>query len=65
MANGCVHSLYNSSWKFLQLAARQLLLGQQGTEKAVGTARLSHTKSHLPGHSSPASQAGRRVGPTL
>jgi hypothetical protein len=35
------------------------------TEKAGGTARPSHTKSHLPVHSPPASQAGRRVGPAL
>jgi hypothetical protein len=35
------------------------------TEKTSGTARLSRTKSHLPGHSPPASQAGRRVGPAL
>jgi hypothetical protein len=27
--------------------------------------RSSRTKSHLPGHSPPASQAGRRVGPTF
>jgi hypothetical protein len=27
---------------------------RQGTEKAGGTARPSHTKSHLPGHSPPA-----------
>ncbi len=32
-------------------------------EKAGGTALPSSTISHLPGHSSPASQAGRRVGP--
>ncbi len=32
-------------------------------KKAGGTALPSRTKSHLPGHSSPASQAGRRVGP--
>ncbi len=36
-----------------------------GTEKAGGTARPSRTKSHLLGHSPPASQAGRRVGPAL
>ncbi len=36
-----------------------------GTEKAGGTARPSHAKSHLPGHSPPASQAGRRVWPAL
>ncbi len=31
----------------------------------AGQARPSHTKSHLPGHSPPASQAGRCVGPAL
>ncbi len=38
---------------------------QYGTEKAGGTARPSRTKSHLPGHSPSASQAGRHVGPAL
>jgi hypothetical protein len=33
-----------------------------GTQKAGDTARPSRTKSHLPGHSPPASQADRRVG---
>ena len=28
MTDGCVHLLYNSSWKFHQLAAGQLLSGQ-------------------------------------
>jgi hypothetical protein len=28
MTNGCVHLLHNSSWKFHQLAAEQLLSGQ-------------------------------------
>ncbi len=36
-----------------------------GTEKAGGMAHPSRTKSHLPGHSPPASQAGRRVGQAL
>jgi hypothetical protein len=31
-------------------------------EKADGTAHPSRTESHLPGHSPPASQSGRRVG---
>jgi hypothetical protein len=53
---GCVQLLYNSTWKFHQLAA--------GTEKAGGTGP-SITNSHLPGHSPPASQAGRRVWPAL
>jgi hypothetical protein len=64
MTDGCVHLLYNSSWKLIQLAAWQLLSGNRyGTEKAGGPARPSRTKSHAPGHSPPASQAGRRVGP--
>ncbi len=69
MTDGCVHLLNNSSWKFHQLADGQLPSGQPlhvyGAEKAGSTARLSHTKSHLPGHSTPASQAGRRVRPAL
>jgi hypothetical protein len=36
-----------------------------GIVKAGGTARPSRTKSHLPGHSPPASQAGRCVRPAL
>jgi hypothetical protein len=36
-----------------------------GTEKAGGTVRPSRAKSHLPGGSPPASQAGRRVGSAL
>ncbi len=36
-----------------------------GTEKASSTARSSRTKKHLPGHSPPASRAGRRVEPAL
>jgi hypothetical protein len=36
-----------------------------GKEKAGCTARPSRTKSHLPGHSPPVGQAGRRVGPAL
>ncbi len=61
MTDVCVHLLYNyiynSSWKFFQLAARQLLGNSYGTGKAGGTAHPSLTKSHLPGHSPPASQA--------
>ncbi len=33
-----------------------------GTQKAGDTARPSRTKSHLPGHFPPASQADRRIG---
>jgi len=36
-----------------------------GTERTGGTAYPSLTKLHQPGHSSPASQASRRVGPAL
>jgi hypothetical protein len=36
-----------------------------GTEKVGGMARPSRTRSHLPGYSPLASQAGRRVGPAL
>jgi hypothetical protein len=36
-----------------------------GTEKAGGITRSPRTKSHLPGDSPPASQAGRRVGPAF
>ncbi len=38
---------------------------RNGTENAGGMARPSHTKSHLPGHSSTARQAGRRIVPAL
>jgi hypothetical protein len=51
--------LYNSSLKFHQLAAGQLLSGQPVRyRKAGGTARPSHSKSHLPDHSP---QATRRA----
>ncbi len=61
MTDDYVHLLYKSSQKFHQIAAGQLLLqgNRYGTKKAGG---ISHTKSHQPGHSLPASQAGRRVG---
>ncbi len=62
-----VATVNNHSWKFHQDAAGQLLPGQPRycMEKAGGTARPSRTKSHLPGHSPPASQAGSRVGPAI
>ncbi len=48
MTNGCVPLLYNNSWKFHHFAAGQLLSGQPVRYgKAAGTARPSHTKSHL------------------
>jgi hypothetical protein len=49
-----------------QLAAGSFCQGNRyGMEKKDGTARPSRTKSHLPGHSPPARQAGRRDGPNL
>jgi hypothetical protein len=57
---GCVHLLYNSGWKFHQLAAGQLLSGHPvHYGRAGGMAFLSRTKSHLLGHSPPCSQPGR------
>ncbi len=50
MTDGCVHLLYNSSWKFYQLAAGQLLPGQTVRYgKAGGMDRPSRTKSHPAG----------------
>jgi hypothetical protein len=67
MTDGCVHLLHNSSWKFYQLAAGQLLPGQT-VYGAAGQAAwtVHHVQNHtLLGHSLPASQAGRRVWPAL
>ncbi len=59
MTDGCVnlctftYYIHNSSWKFHQLAAGQLLSGQpERYGKAGGTACPSQYKSHLPGHRS-------------
>ncbi len=55
-----------ASWQFHQHTAGQLCLGNRySTEKAGGTARPSHIKSRLLGHSPPASQEDRRVGAAL
>jgi hypothetical protein len=54
---GYSHLLYNSSWKFNLLAAVRY-----DTEKACGTDRPSHRKSHLPGHSPPASRRAAVLG---
>ncbi len=52
------HFLYNSSWKFHQLATGQLLSGRPVRYgKGRRYAHLSSTKSHLPGHSPPASHS--------
>jgi hypothetical protein len=60
-----VHLQYNSSWKFHQLPDGHVApVRATGTvrNKAGGTARPSRTKSHLPSHSPPASQAGAVLG---
>ncbi len=57
---------YNNSWKFHQLAAGPLLPGQPVRyEKGRWYGPSINTKSHLPGHFPPASQAGRCVGQAL
>ncbi len=65
--DGCLCTLYNIAAAENSISS-QLGSSYQGnrycTEKAGITARPSRTKSHLPGHSPSASQAGRRVGPT-
>jgi hypothetical protein len=61
-----VTTVNNNSWKFHQDAAGQLLSGQPvlyGKVREYGTS-ITH-KSHQPGHSPPASQAGSRVGPAI
>ncbi len=66
----CVCDVVHDGWLctlsiLQQLAAWALLSGQPvryGKGRRYGP---FITKSHLPGHSSPASQAGRRVGPAL
>ncbi len=66
MTDGCVHLLYNSSWKFNQLAAGQLLSGQPVRYGKAGSMdRPSQCKSHLPGHCPPAqlSRAPCRASP--
>jgi hypothetical protein len=64
----CEHLLYSITADGNTISS-QLGSSCQGnrysTEKASGTAPPSRTKLHLPGNSSPASQAGRRVGPVL
>ncbi len=59
MTDGCVHLLCNSIWQFPQLAPIR------ATGTVYGTTRPSRTKSHLPGHSPPVSQTGRRFWPAL
>jgi hypothetical protein len=62
-----IYNKYSITAPVNPLARSWAVPGEQSycTEKAGGTARPSHTKSHLQGPSPPASQAGRRVGPAL
>ncbi len=67
MTDDCVHLLHNSTWKFHQLAARKLLSGKPvryGKGRRYGPT-ITRTKSHLPGHSPPASHSGYRFRPAL
>jgi hypothetical protein len=57
MTDGYILLLYDSSSKFDQLAAGQLLLRQP--------VRCGKGRRYGPSHFSPARQAGRRVGPAL
>jgi hypothetical protein len=62
MTDGCVHLLNNRSWNSITSQLCSFCQGNRyGMEKAGGMACLSHTKSHLPAHSPPASQAGLRA----
>jgi hypothetical protein len=45
MIGGCVHLLYNSSWKFLELATGQLLSGQQVRYRKCRGVQLIHHPS--------------------
>ncbi len=63
ITDACVHLTYNS-WKCYQLEAGQLQPGQTVQySKAGGMDRTSSKVHTLLGHSSPASQASRPVGP--
>jgi hypothetical protein len=66
MSDVCVHLLQYTTAAGISSArswADPTRATSYGMEKAGGTVCPSRTKLHLPGHSSPASQAGRRVGP--
>ncbi len=57
----CTFTIQQSSWKFRQLPSGQVLSGQPllyRKDRRYVLSCPSHTKSHLPGHPSPASQAG-------
>ncbi len=75
-APGHAFLAWRSSWRmvvyiyYIRAAGNSQLgsswLGNRcGRETSGPMARRSHTKAHMPGHSPPASQAGRRVGPAL
>jgi hypothetical protein len=65
MSGGCVHLLYNSSWKFQHLAARQLLAGTTVTVRKRQAVRPVHYVQNYASRVTPPSQAGRRVGTAL
>jgi hypothetical protein len=56
LCTGCVPLLYNSSCSTSSQLGSSWQGNRHGTEKAGVKARPSRTKSHLPGHSPPASQ---------
>ncbi len=65
-----IHFLFKSSWKFYQLAAGQLLSGQpvrygKGRWYVPSITYKITPAGPVPGHSPPASQAGRPVGLVL
>ncbi len=61
MTDGCVP--YNLTQ--LEISSARICAAPVKATGIYGTARPSRTKSHLLGHSPPASQAGRCVGPAL
>jgi hypothetical protein len=66
MTDGCVPYNVTAAGDYISTQLGNSCQGNRYcTEKAGGTARPSRTKSHLLGHSPPASQAGRRVGQAL
>ncbi len=67
MPDGCVHLLcITAAGNSISSQLGSSCQGcRYGVEKESGNARPSRTESHLPGHSPPASQADRLVGPAL
>ncbi len=60
-----LRDIANDGWLCTFIISQQLEIPQARIRKAGGRDRPSHTKSHLSGHSPPASQGGCRVGPAL